>query len=290
MHNNFMPPNIALTKKFLKQSLQEDAPYGDITSNLLFTPNDMGTAYFQSKSAGIFCAGPIITQIMHLIDPKIVVDLISLEGQPITTGQTLAKISGSVQKILLAERITLNLLQRLCAITTTTHQFVQKVKNTNTRITDTRKTTPGLREFERYAVRCGGGFNHRNNLSETVLVKDNHLLAATNGNLDKITPILKKIKKQLSHTTHFEVEVDSIAQIEAVLAAEVDTIMLDNFSVENLEKAVKIIANKTLVEASGNITLDNVKQIAQTGVDIISSGTLTHSVKALDISLNMVKI
>jgi len=188
---------------------------------------------------------------------------------------------------LLAERVALNLVQRMSAIATATAEYVGLVAGTRARITDTRKTTPGLRVLERYAVRCGGGANHRFGLSDAVLAKDNHLAVLTGGDPAKLTAVLREAKARLGHTTHFEVEVDSMDQIEPVLAAGVDTIMLDNFTLMELADGVELIAGRARVEASGNVNRATVAGIAATGVDVISIGALTHSVAALDLGLDV---
>ena len=183
--------------------------------------------------------------------------------------------------------MALNLVQRMSAIATKTAEFVDLVQGTKARITDTRKTTPGLRVLERYAVRCGGGANHRFSLSDAVLAKDNHLAVITGGDPAKLTAVLGAAKAQLGHTTHFEVEVDRMDQVEPVLAAGVDTIMLDNFTLEELAAGVALVDGRALVEASGNVNLETVAAIAATGVDVISIGGLTHSVIALDLGLDI---
>ena len=202
-------------------------------------------------------------------------------------GQVLAVISGNARSILLAERVGLNLLQRLSGIATQTAAFVAAVAGTAARVVDTRKTTPGLRALERYAVRCGGGHNHRYSLSDAVMAKDNHLAVITDGGRKDLTEALREAKSRLPHTVHFEVEVDRAEQIEPVLAAGVDTIMLDNFSLEGLRAGVAQVAGRALVEASGNVRLETVGEIARTGVDVISSGALTHSVRSLDLGLDI---
>ena len=208
-------------------------------------------------------------------------------GDALYAGTHLARVTGSARSVLLAERVGLNLVQRMSAIATKTAEFVRLVEGTRARITDTRKTTPGLRVLERYAVRCGGGANHRYSLSDAVLAKDNHLAVMTGGDPAKLTELLVAAKAQLGHTTHFEVEVDRADQIEPVLAAGVDTIMLDNFSIDELRAGVKQVDGRANVEASGNVNLNTVAEIAATGVDVISIGGLTHSVSALDLGLDI---
>jgi nicotinate-nucleotide pyrophosphorylase (carboxylating) len=188
--------------------------------------------------------------------------------------------------VLQAERVALNFLQRMSGIATKTARYVAEVAGTRARIVDTRKTTPGLRQFERHAVRCGGGHNHRFSLSDTVMAKDNHLAILTADGQD-LTGALLAVRERLSHTTHLEVEVDRLDQIDAVMAAGVDTIMLDNFTPDELLEGVRMVDGRALVEASGGVSLSTVGEIARTGVDIISVGALTHSVRSLDIGLDI---
>ncbi|MDQ4046480.1 MAG: carboxylating nicotinate-nucleotide diphosphorylase, partial [Actinomycetota bacterium] len=224
---------------------------------------------------------------MLLIDPDTEVELLVADGAAFDAGTSLARVSGLARSVLLAERVGLNLAQRMSAIATRTAEYVRLVDGTKARIADTRKTTPGLRVLERYAVRCGGGTNHRYSLSDAVLAKDNHLAVMTGGDPEKLTSLLAAAKAQLGHTTHFEVEVDSADQIEPVLAAGVDTIMLDNFPLEELQAGVRQVGGRAVVEASGNVNLGTVADIAAAGVDVISVGALTHTVTALDLGLDV---
>jgi nicotinate-nucleotide pyrophosphorylase (carboxylating) len=209
------------------------------------------------------------------------------DGDEFASGDTLADVAGHARTLLRAERVGLNLVQRMSGIATQTRRFVDAVAGTGARIVDTRKTTPGLRALERHAVRSGGGHNHRFSLSDAVMAKDNHLAVLTADGRD-LTEALREARSKLSHTTHFEVEVDRLDQIEPVLAAGVDTIMLDNFTIDQLREGVQLIAGRAIVEASGTVSLDTVRAIAETGVDVISIGALTHSVRALDLGLDLV--
>jgi len=208
------------------------------------------------------------------------------DGARFEQGAVLATVAGAARSVLTAERVALNFLQRMSGIATMTAQFVAAVEGTQARIVDTRKTTPGLRLFERYAVRCGGGHNHRFSLSDAVLAKDNHLAVLTRNGERDLTGALREVRRRLPHTTHLEVEVDRPDQIAAVLDAGVDTVMLDNFTLDQMRAAVEQIGGRTLVEASGSVKLDAVRAIAETGVDIISVGALTHSARALDLGLD----
>jgi nicotinate-nucleotide pyrophosphorylase (carboxylating) len=271
----------------LRAALQEDAPYGDITSQTLIPAEAQATAVLNARVPGVFSGGQVFAAAMKLTDPDAAVELLVADGAAFTPGTPLARVTGNARSVLLAERVALNLVQRMSAIATRTAEFVALVDGTGARITDTRKTTPGLRVLERYAVRCGGGANHRFSLSDAVLAKDNHLAVLTGGDPARLTAVLQGAKAQLGHTTHFEVEVDSMEQIEPVLAAGVDTIMLDNFSLAELAAGVALVRGRARVEASGNVDLATVARIAATGVDLISVGGLTHSVIALDLGLDI---
>lgn len=269
-------------------ALLEDAPYGDLTSQVLLPEALAASATVGAREAGVLSGAAVFDAAMRLTDPEIVVQWAVADGERFQAGDRLATVAGPAQSVLTGERVGLNLLQRMSGIASLTAQFVAAAAGTKARIVDTRKTTPGLRALERYAVRCGGGRNHRFSLSDAVMAKDNHLAVLTGGDPAKLTDVLTGIRERLSHTTHLEVEVDRIEQIEPVLAAGVDTILLDNFSLDELRAGVQLVAGRALVEASGNVRLDTVTQIAQTGVDIISAGALTHSVRALDLGLDVV--
>jgi nicotinate-nucleotide pyrophosphorylase (carboxylating) len=267
-------------------ALEEDAPWGDLTSATLIPATATATAVLSAREDGVFSGGEVFAAAFRLTDPSIEVAVLVDDGDRFRRGDTLARVTGPARGILQAERIGLNFAQRMSGIATLTARYVDAVAGTGARIVDTRKTTPGLRAFERHAVRSGGGFNHRFSLSDAVMAKDNHLAVLTAGGLS-LTEALVAVRAQLSHTTHLEVEVDRLDQIDAVLAADVDTIMLDNFTLEDLHAGVDQIGGRAIVEASGNVTLETVGAIAATGVDVISSGALTHSVRALDLGLDI---
>jgi nicotinate-nucleotide pyrophosphorylase (carboxylating) len=271
----------------LRAGLAEDAPYGDITSQTLIPAQARATAVLAARVPGVLSGGDVFAAAMKLTDPDAAVELLVEDGASFTAGTVLARVTGNARAVLLAERVALNLIQRMSAIATRTAEFAALVDGTRARITDTRKTTPGLRVLERYAVRCGGGANHRFSLSDAVLAKDNHLAVLTGGDPERLTGVLRAARAQLGHTTHFEVEVDRMEQIEPVLAAGVDTIMLDNFSLADLAAGVALVGGRARVEASGNVNLATVAAIAATGVDVISIGALTHSVTALDLGLDV---
>ncbi len=279
-----MKPSPHAINALVRMALDEDAPTGDITSQNLIPADTRITAQLTAREPGILAGAGIFTAAFTLTDPTIAVTFNLEDGQSFTTQQTLATIQGPARGILQAERVALNFLQRLCGIATLTAAYVSEVAGTKCRIVDTRKTTPGLRLIERYAVRCGGGHNHRFSLSDAVMAKDNHLAAAG----PHLSEALRTLRAKLPHTTHIEVEVDRLDQIESILATGVvHTIMLDNFSTPNLILGVRQVSGRALIEASGGITLPRVREVALTGVDIISIGALTHSVRALDLGLDI---
>lgn len=271
--------------RLVTAALEEDAPWGDITSESIVPNNAVVRAQLVAREPGVFSGVALLEAAFHLVDPKTRMELHISDGEVFESRAVLGTITGTARAILRAERIALNFTQRMSGIATLTSRYVDEVRGTKARIVDTRKTTPGLRIIERQAVRDGGGHNHRFSLSDAVMVKDNHLAAVINQGMN-ITEALTQMKTQLPHTTHVEVEVDRIDQIEPVLAAGVGTIMLDNFTNDELRKGVGLIQGRAIVEASGGVNLDTVAGIAATGVDVISVGALTHSVRALDLGLD----
>lgn len=283
-----MPLTAHGLRRVLEAAYAEDAPQGDLTSLVLIPESARATAELRARVPGVFSGGPVVEAGFRLHDPEARVELLVAEGQPFDAGAVLARVSGKAREILTAERVVLNLVQRMSAIAALTARYVALAEGTKARIVDTRKTTPGLRELERYAVRCGGGRNHRYSLSDAVLAKDNHLAVLTGGDPARLTDVLRAARERLGHTTHFEVEVDSIDQIEPVLAAGVDSIMLDNFTPEQLREGVAVVAGRAIVEASGGVNLATVAAVAASGVDLVSVGALTHSVANLDLGLDVV--
>ena len=271
----------------VRAALQEDAPWGDLSSAYFIPPEARITAHLAAREPGVLAGEDVFTAAMHLTDPTLTVTFHIHDSEPFEAGTHLATIAGSAQSILQAERVALNFTQRLSGIATLTARYVAAIANTKARIVDTRKTTPNLRLLERYAVRCGGGHNHRFSLSDAVMLKDNHLAILTANGQRDLTQSILAARAHLPHTTHLEIEVDHPSQIEPVLAAHPDTILLDNFTTEQLAAAVQQIKGRALIEASGNVTLERLPEIAATGVDIISSGALTHSARALDLSLDV---
>ncbi|MFJ5108286.1 MULTISPECIES: carboxylating nicotinate-nucleotide diphosphorylase [unclassified Glutamicibacter] len=278
-------PNAAMDR-IIELALAEDNPRGDITALTIVPEGATATAVVQARQPGVLSGGAVFTRTMQLVDLQLEVEQLIADGDTFAAGDSLIKVTGPAASLLTAERVGLNLLQRMSAIATATAELVGLVAHTKARIVDTRKTTPGLRVLERYAVRCGGGVNHRDNLSDAFMAKDNHLALLDNG--EQLTAALKSVRARLGHTTSMEVEVDSIAQIPAVLAAGVDIIMLDNFDPADIPAAIELINGQAVVEASGNINAATVVAVAEAGVDVISSGAITHSVKAIDLGLDMV--
>jgi nicotinate-nucleotide pyrophosphorylase (carboxylating) len=267
-------------------ALDEDAPWGDLTADALIPAEAQASASLNAREPGVFSGAAVFEAAFRLTDPGISVAFLVADGDSFSAGDTIAMVSGPARAVLTAERVALNFVQRMSGIATMTAAYVSAVSDTRSRIVDTRKTTPGLRAFERHAVRSGGGRNHRHSLSDAVMVKDNHLAVLLERGLT-VTEALLRAREELPHTTSIEVEVDRLDQIEAVLAAGVDTIMLDNFTLDELREGVALVAGRAVVEASGNVTLATVRDIAATGVDVISSGALTHSVRSLDLGLDV---
>jgi len=282
-----MRPSEFEVERLVRMALEEDAPWGDITSQSLIPEAARTTAELVAREPGVLCGLHVFTAAMSHTDSSIATRFRVRDGERFHKGDVLAAIDGPARSVLQAERVALNFIQRLCGIATMTARFAAEAAGTKARITDTRKTTPGLRLLERYAVRCGGGVNHRFSLSDAVMAKDNHLAVIKASGQRTLAETIRAARAALPHTTHFEVEVDSLQQIDEVLAAGVDTIMLDNFTTEDLRSGVEKIAGRALVEASGGITLEHIREIAATGVDIISVGALTHSVHALDLGLDI---
>jgi nicotinate-nucleotide pyrophosphorylase (carboxylating) len=267
-------------------ALEEDAPWGDLTSAALIPEDATATADLVAREPGVFSGGSVFTAAFALTDPHLDVDLHVGDGDAFAAGDVLASVSGSARSILTAERVALNFTQRMSGIATVTAAYVHAVAGTGARIADTRKTTPGLRAFERHAVVSGGGSNHRYSLSDAVMAKDNHLAVLTRSGAD-LADALRDALTRLPHTTHVVVEVDRIDQIAAVLAGGAHTVLLDNFTLDDLREGVALIGDRATTEASGGVNLETVGAIAATGVDVISVGALTHSARALDLGLDL---
>ncbi len=267
----------------IELALAEDLGTGDITSCATIPADTPARGVLQAKAIGVLAGLPIAAQVLATVDPALLFTPLQPEGAALTPGVLLAEITGPARSLLTAERTALNFLQRLCGIASVTARYVRAVAGTRARIVDTRKTLPGHRVLDKYAVRVGGGCNHRFNLSDGVLIKDNHI-AAVGG----VAAAIRAARAGAPHTLRIEVEVENQAMVEEAVAAGADILLLDNMSLDAMRAAVAFIAGRALTEASGNVTLERVRAIADCGVDLISSGALTHSVSALDISLDVV--
>jgi len=272
--------------RIIDTALDEDSGRGDITSESLIPRDLAGKASLIAKEKGVLAGGGVAGRVFYRVDPSLNITTLIPDGRALQPKDVIATIAGSVMSILRAERVALNFLQRLSGIASLTAQFVAAVGGLDARITDTRKTTPGLRMLEKYAVRTGGGHNHRLNLGDAVLIKDNHIAAMRALGLN-LKDIVTKARENAPPGTTIEIEVTSTAEAREALRTGADTIMLDNMRPDEMRQAVKAIGGKAKVEASGGITLANVREVAATGVDIISIGALTHSPRALDISLEL---
>ena len=278
----FRPPPDLLVEPIVRRALEEDlGRAGDITSTLTIPAEQKAIARLAARAPGTIAGLMVAEMAFRLVDPSLEFALGAADGDKAASGVTLATITGSARSILTAERVALNFAGHLSGVATATAKLVDAVAATRARITCTRKTTPGLRLLEKYAVRCGGGFNHRFGLDDAVLIKDNHIAAAGG-----IKPVLERVRAGLGHMTKVEIEVDTIAQLEEALALGADTILLDNMSPADIKRAVALAHGRAVLEASGNVTADNVRAIAESGVDYISSGAITHSAPNFDLGLD----
>jgi nicotinate-nucleotide pyrophosphorylase (carboxylating) len=268
----------------LERWLAEDAGRGDVTTDNLPLAGIKVTAEVRAKSSGVLCGGGGFVRIVRKADPDLVVDTLMPDGSAYKVGDVVIRVTGDAVAFLRAERTALNLVSHLSGIATITAQFVKKVEGTKARIEDTRKNKPGLRVLEKYAVRCGGGANHRPDLASSVLLKDNHLVLIGADLEDAIA----HLKKRVGHTFKIEVEVDDIDEVERAASAGADILMLDNMTPDDGREAVQLAGDQVMIEASGGITLKNVRDWAESGVDIISVGFITHSAPSADLSLEFV--
>jgi nicotinate-nucleotide pyrophosphorylase (carboxylating) len=264
-------------------ALREDLGGGDLTTEATVEPHTLARADAVARAPMIPCGGDLFLATFRRVDPNLTCSALIDDGRAVEKGATLWRVEGRARSILAAERVALNFAQRMTGIATLTRAFVNALpEGSSTRITDTRKTTPGLRALERHAVRVGGGHNHRDSLGSAVLIKDNHIVAAGG-----ITAAVQRARAHAPHTTRIELEVDNLIQLDEALAVGADIIMLDNFSLEDTKTAVLRAQGKALLEVSGGVTLESVESVARLGIDVISVGALTHSVKAADIGLDM---
>lgn len=271
-----------LVEPIVRAALVEDlGRAGDITTDAIVPEGATSYAVVRARKDGRVCGLDCAVAAFHLVDPQLDVRLKARDGDDVTGGQDLATLRGSARAILAAERTALNFLCRLSGIATATDRFARAIQGSKAKIIDTRKTTPGLRILEKHAVRVGGGMNHRFGLDDAVLIKDNHVAFAGG-----ITPAVEAVRRSVGHLVKIEVEVDDHDQLVECLSLGVEVILLDNFSIDEMWQAVETTAGRALLEASGRVTDDNVRAIAETGVDLISSGWITHSAPALDVGLD----
>jgi len=266
----------------IKRAITEDINYVDATTDYLIDENAKTTAYFVSKDEGVLCGIEIAMRVFELLDDKVEYTLHKKDGDAVAKGDLIAEMSGNTAALLKGERTALNLLQHMSGIATATNKCVKLCEGTNASVAETRKTLPGLRALQKYAVTVGGGKNHRYNLSDAAMLKDNHIDAY--GSIKKA---VEAFRSKTGHMIKIEVEVRDFDELSEAIEAGADVIMLDNMNCEQMTEAVKIVAGRAKTEASGNITLANIAEVAKTGVDVISLGALTHSVKAFDISMKI---
>ena len=274
-------------RDLIDAALAEDVGIGDPTTDTLIGPDLTGSAALVTREKGVVAGVGVATAVFTQFDPDLIVVALVEDGSTVVAGDSIASVAGSVASILKAERTAVNFLQHLSGVATQTRRYVDAVLGHKAQIVDTRKTTPGLRSLEKFAVTMGGGRNHRQNLADGILIKDNHIGAMAIQGV-AIGDVVRRALAGASHTIKVEIEVETIDQLEEVLDAGADLVLLDNMSLEQMETAVRIASGRAVVEASGGITLDTVRQIAQTGVDIISVGALTHSAPALNVSLDLI--
>lgn len=277
-------PDSAQIEEIVDRALAEDLGGGDVTTEALISEDRQGKASIVVKQEGILAGADVARKVFQAVDPELRVDVLIEDGAQVKPGSVIARVQGRAASILKAERVALNFLQMLSGIASETNRYVKAVEGSPVRIMDTRKTTPGLRVLEKYAVKLGGGKNHRMNLADGILIKDNHIAELRSGGLS-LKEILDRARANAPRRLKVEIEVRTVPEAREAAEAGADIIMLDNMSLKDMRLAVKSIQGRTLIEASGGITLDRVRAVAETGVDFISVGALTHSAKALDISL-----
>ena len=266
----------------VRNALKEDIGFGDITTDYLTKEDDILTCELNTRADGIFCGAGVFKMVFKILSPKITVKFYNNDGDIIQRGDKIADITGSARYILMGERTALNYIQRMSGIATETYKYKLAIGKYNAKIVDTRKTTPGFREFEKYSVKTGGGSLHRFNLADCAMIKDNHIKFA-----GSLTKAVEQLKKNLSHAHKIEVECDTIEQVKEALNCSVDIIMLDNMTLDEMRTCVKLINGRAIVEASGNVTLSSIADIASTGVDIISSSAIVAKAPTLDLGLDM---
>lgn len=270
-----------LIDEHIKAALKEDIGFGDISTDFLATNKDLMTLYLNAREDGVLCGIDVFKRVFKILSNKIELEIYHTDGDKIRKGDRIAKITGAARFLLTGERTALNYVQKMSGIATKTAQYANELQETKAKISDTRKTTPGFRMFEKYAVKVGGGKMHRFNLSDCVMLKDNHIAFA-----GSIKDAVKKVRENISHTHKIEVECDTKKQVIEALEANADIIMLDNMNYDEMKECVKIIDGKAIIEASGGVKLDTVRKIAESGVDIISTSDIVMGAKPLDFGLD----
>lgn len=268
--------------ELIKTAITEDINYIDVSADMLIPENQRNDSYFVAKDDGVLCGLDFAMRVFTLLDDTFTFNALKKDGDKVNKGDIIVEFNGKTRELLKGERTALNIIQHMSGIATATARAVELCKGTGASVADTRKTLPGLRAMQKYAVACGGGRNHRFNLSDGAMLKDNHIDACGG-----IIPAVETLRSKVGHMLKIEVETRDMNEVKQAVEAGADVIMLDNMNCEQMAEAVKMIDGKALTEASGNITLQNIAQVAKTGVDIISLGALTHSVKAFDISMKM---
>ncbi len=269
-------------RKIVRDAIEEDLGTGDITTDSIIEEGKTGKGVIRVKENCIISGLKVSEIVFNKIDPNLNFDHIHKDGDHVNSGDKVAEIEGEIRSILKGERLALNFLQRMSGISTKTNRYVDKLQRYSAKVVDTRKTTPNLRILEKRAVKLGGGSNHRMGLYDAVLIKDNHIRSA-----GSFSEAVERARKNIPHTTKIEVEVEDLEEVKEAIESSADIIMLDNMNLEKMEKSVDLIGDKAVTEASGGITLDNIKDVAETGVDIISVGALTHQIESIDISLDI---
>ncbi len=286
INNGVTPPPQSHIRQIVKRALKEDMGFGDLTSDILLSPRMSAKAQIVAKEAMVVTGLVVAQEVFHQIDDSLTIESQQCDGAWVKANTNVLTITGKAQSLLQAERVALNFMQRLSGISTLTRQFCQAVRQHSVKIADTRKTTPGLRGLEKWAVRVAGGFNHRFSLHDGILIKDNHLMVLAANNIS-LSQACLLAKQQAPHGLQISVEVESLAQVREALQGNADIILLDNMAPSKIRQAVKITKRKALLEVSGGITLNNIQDFIDTGVDIISIGALTHSAQAMDISMDI---
>ncbi|MBF0097918.1 MAG: carboxylating nicotinate-nucleotide diphosphorylase [Magnetococcales bacterium] len=264
----------------IKNALFQDIGRGDITTNAIVRPGQKAEAVLVAREDLVVCGLPVMAEVFSILDSRIRMLPETPDGGGVQAGNIICTLNGPARSILTGERVALNFFQNLSGVATLTRRFVEKVAGTNAQIVDTRKTTPGLRQLQKYAVRIGGGRNHRMGLDDGVLIKENHIALA-----GSVTEAIKRVEEAVSHLHRVQVECETLEQVREAMEAGAHALLLDNMSLDNIRRAVDLAGGKVLLEASGNVTLDNVRELAETGVDLISVGAITHSAGSKDVSL-----